>query len=88
MKKAQIGENNIVVNIANFSNDETNDVGWVSYSEDNPAYIGGDYVDGYFYPPQPFASWTRDKVKWIPPKPMPTTLGNWYWNEEEQEWQD
>ena len=54
----------------------------------NPAYVGGDYVDGYFYPEQPFASWTRSEGNWIPPVPMPDTEGNWQWNEELQEWED
>lgn len=54
----------------------------------NPAWVGGDYVDGYFYAPQPFPSWTRHEGDWIPPKPRPQSIGNWLWNEQEQEWQD
>ena len=54
----------------------------------NPAYVGGDYVDGYFYPEQPFASWTRSEGNWLPPVPMPDTEGYWQWNEELQEWED
>ena len=54
----------------------------------NPAYVGGDYVEGYFYPEQPFASWTRNEGNWLPPTPRPDTEGNWQWNEELQEWED
>lgn len=54
----------------------------------NAAWVGGDYVGGYFYPPQPFASWTRHEGEWIAPTPRPESLGNWQWNEEAQEWQD
>jgi hypothetical protein len=51
----------------------------------NPAYVGGDYVDGFFYPPQPFDSWTRTDGEWVPPIPRPSE-GSWVWNEELQEW--
>jgi hypothetical protein len=51
----------------------------------NPAYVGGDYVDGFFYPPQPFASWTRADGEWVAPIPRPSE-GSWVWNEELQEW--
>lgn len=52
------------------------------------AYVGGDYVDGHFYPEQPYPSWTRSAGEWVPPVPRPTALGNWVWNEEAGEWQD
>lgn len=52
------------------------------------AWVGGDYVGGYFYAPQPFPSWTRHEGEWMPPTPKPESLGNWQWNEEAQEWQD
>jgi len=52
----------------------------------NPAYVGGDYVDGYFYPPQLFLSWIRDsKGNWLSPTPMPTE-GKWSWNEDSLTW--
>jgi hypothetical protein len=50
---------------------------------------------GYFYDqtadefvsPQPFLSWSLDNNNdWQPPTPMPTTDGNWFWNEETLEW--
>ena len=51
------------------------------------AWVGGDYVSGYFYPPQPFPSWTRHEGKWQPPVPMPTDGEPYVWNEDAQEWQ-
>ena len=59
----------------------------ITYTEDNPAYINGDYVDGFFYPPQPYPSWSRLNGTWIPPvkRPFP---GVYQWNEEQQEWQE
>jgi hypothetical protein len=87
-KKALIDNNNIVLNIAvfedNFNEDGWND--WIEYTEENPAYIGGDYIDGYFYLPQPYLSWTRDKGMWVPPVPMPEN-GMFQWNEEEKKWE-
>jgi hypothetical protein len=59
-----------------------------------PAYVGGDYVDGYFYPPQPYPSWTRNNGKWISPVAMPELTQeqidnkNYYkWNEEILNWE-
>ena len=61
----------------------------------NPAYVGGDYVNGYFYPPQPYPSWTRDNGKWIAPISTPTLTSeqidnkNYYiWNEETTSWEN
>jgi hypothetical protein len=52
----------------------------------NPAFVGGDYVDGYFYPPQPYSSWTRNNGKWIPPVDMPQDNKKYIWNEETLSW--
>lgn len=51
------------------------------------AWVGGDYVGGLFYPPQPFPSWTRGKGEWLPPVPMPDDGERYEWNEDAQEWQ-
>ena len=51
------------------------------------AWVGGDYVGGYFYPPQPFPSWTRSEGEWQPPVPMPTDGERYEWDEDAQEWQ-
>jgi hypothetical protein len=52
-----------------------------------PAYIGGTFDSGYFYPPQPYPSWVKDKGVWAAPTPKPEE-GLWIWNEENQEWQE
>jgi len=52
----------------------------------NPAFIGGEYIDGYFYSPQPFPSWIRHEGLWLPPKPRPDEDNPYYWDEEAQEW--
>lgn len=82
---AQLDENNKVINIAVFADNADLVDGWVEYTESNPAYINGDYVDGYFYPEQPFPSWTRNKGQWICPKPRPDGL-TYIWDEEAQDW--
>ena len=79
-------ENGIVVNIAIFNSDEPETLNKVTYTENNPAYIGGDYVEGYFYPPQPYPSWERDKGNWVPPKPYPNDNNVYTWNEETLSW--
>jgi hypothetical protein len=60
---------------------------YVESTEENPAYIGSDYVDGYFYPYKPYASWTRDNGKWIPPVPYPEDGMDYRWNEQMQKWE-
>jgi len=84
---AVVNENGLVENIIICQDDEPETSNLITYTEDNPAYIGGDYVNGFFYPEKPFASWTRDeKGGWISPVPKPDSLG-WLWNESEQQWQ-
>ena len=51
------------------------------------AWVGGDYVGGYFYPPQPYPSWTRHEGEWLPPVPMPDDGERYVWDEDAQEWQ-
>ena len=59
-----------------------------------PAYVGGDYVDGYFYPPKPYPSWTRSNGKWISPVETPILTEQqvlehkyYIWNEEILNWE-
>ena len=58
----------------------------------NPAYVGGDYVEGYFYPEQPFPSWTRNKGNWDAPVAMPADAGTgeppkrYTWDEDTVNW--
>ena len=85
MKKfALLDENNVVTNIS-IADDSWDSTGWIEYTNNNPASIGGDYVDGYFYPVQPYPSWTRNDGQWLPPTSMPTE-GLWYWDEPTLTW--
>ena len=86
MKRLAIfDENGIVVNII-VANDDFFVDGAIEYTDDNPARVGGDYVDGYFYPPKPYPSWTRDKGHWVPPIPAPVGTATFLWDEEQQAW--
>jgi hypothetical protein len=85
---ALLNNANVVLNII-VANNDWDSTGYVEYTNSNPAYIGGDYVDGYFYPPQPYTSWTRNQGNWNPPTPKPAegfctwdeTILNWVENE-------
>jgi hypothetical protein len=52
----------------------------------NSAFVDGDYFEGYFYAPQPYLSWTRDKGNWVPPVLQPTDGNEYQWDEEQQKW--
>jgi len=75
-----------VVNIVLEQDDAAESAKLVAYTDANPAYIGGDYVGGYFYPPQPFPSWNRSQGHWVPPVPEPTGGGLWRWDEATLSW--
>lgn len=83
---AILDENNIVVNVIVCNDDELDTPNQLTYTEANPAFIGGDYVDGYFYPEQPYPSWIRDQGKWISPIPYPDDNKKYVWNEINQTW--
>jgi hypothetical protein len=85
---AAVSDTGEVLNIIICHDDELENPNLITYGDANPAYIGGDYVDGYFYPPQPYASWTRNQGTWIAPVPLPDLEGSYTWNEENQEWQE
>lgn len=52
----------------------------------NPAWVGGTFDSGYFYPPQPYPSWSKDGVGgWDAPVPMPED-GMYTWDEETTSW--
>ena len=53
----------------------------------NPAYIGGTFDTGYFYPPQPYPSWSKDgEGNWVAPVSVPDDGGRYQWNEDSLEW--
>jgi len=82
---AVLDETNVVVNVIMCPDEEPETQTLVTYTDANPAYIGGDYVGGYFYAPQPFPSWTRSQGKWLPPTPRPMQ-GYWDWDEGTLSW--
>lgn len=94
MKNVAIFENDVVVNIILCSDDYVLGENEIEYFDENPACIGGDYVDGFFYSIQPFPSWTRSNGEWIPPTPIPSNMKEInpdnllvWWDEENQVWQ-
>lgn len=53
----------------------------------SPGFIYDSNADK-FYPPSNHNGWIYDfdLSEWIPPSPMPTSPGLWYWDEEEMVW--
>jgi hypothetical protein len=83
---AELNKDNEVINVILVNENYDLNTNEIFYTDDNPAYIGGDYVEGYFYPKQPFASWTRSQGHWVAPKPKPTQGKFHEWNEELGDW--
>lgn len=85
--KALISDNGDVLNIAVFGDEEI-DGNWVEYTETNPAFIGGTYEAGFFYPPQPYDSWIKNTEthNWEAPVAYPSDGKLYRWNEEIKEW--
>lgn len=86
MKNLALVIDGIVENVI-VANDDFLADNYIEYTESNPAYIGGDYVDGYFYTLQPYASWTRLLGNWVPPIPYPNNGLTYNWDEENQDWE-
>jgi hypothetical protein len=83
---AIIDKANKVINIIIVNDDYILNDNEIEYSDKNSAFIGGDYVEGYFYPQQNYPSWKRDgKGNWLPPTPKPAE-GRYFWDEESQSW--
>jgi hypothetical protein len=51
-----------------------------------PAWVGGTFDSGYFYPPQPYPSWVKDEGVWAAPVSMPDDGGRYQWSEELGDW--
>lgn len=83
---AELNEHNVVLNTAVFSDESDVPAGWIAYTADNPASIGGDYVEGFFYSEQPFGSWLRSDGVWLAPVPYPTDGGFYRWDEDSLAW--
>ena len=79
-KTIAVIENDIVTNIIIDEDAESAEAGLgkkcVEYTYDNPAYIGGLYLNGVFYPP---------KIEVVRPE-MPTDGANYIWNEIDSKW--
>jgi hypothetical protein len=88
-KNVAILNENTVINIIIVNDDYKLNADEVFYTNENPAFMQGTYVDGYFYSPQPFLSWTRNQGNWNPPTPRPTTEGKfYYWSEDDLSWKE
>jgi hypothetical protein len=85
---AVVSDTGEVINIVVCRNDEPETANLIAYTDTNPAYIGGDYVEGYFYPPQPYPSWTRSEGQWVAPVSMPDDGGRYQWNENILNWEE
>jgi hypothetical protein len=65
---AQVDANGIVVNII-VAGEDWNVEGFVEYTDENPAYIGGTYTNGRFIAPKPSDDAVLDEAtgQWIVP---------------------
>jgi len=62
---------------------------YILYTDSNLAYIDGTYENGYFYPPQPFPSWSKnDQGNWVPPVPKPVRMKEENPNSEQAVWDE
>jgi hypothetical protein len=82
---AVLGDNNKVINVIIVNDDYELNENEIIYTNENPAYIDGDYLEGYFYTLQPYPSWTRFEGNWLPPISEPNK-GNWFWDEQIVNW--
>jgi hypothetical protein len=85
---AVLNELNQVINIIVCEDNELETPTLITYTESNPAYIGGFFEDGYFYSEQPYNSWTKNKGQWESPVPYPDDENFYVWNEDEQSWDE
>lgn len=84
---AIIGEDNKVIAINEYRDDYELADNQILVT--NPAYIDGDYIDGFFYPPQPYASWSRNgQGDWEAPIAYPNDKKEYRWNEDLGVWDE
>ena len=84
---AVLDDSNQVINIVVSPSEQEETKNLIAYLDENPAYIGGDYFEGYFYPAQPYSSWTRNNGTWESPIPYPTDGLTYSWNEADLAWE-
>jgi hypothetical protein len=83
---AAVTDSGEVLNIIICHDDEPETPNLITYTDANPAYIGGTFDSGYFYPPQPYPSWVKDEGVWAAPVSMPDDGGRYQWSEELGDW--
>jgi len=83
---AVVTDSGEVLNIIICHDDEPETPNLITYTDNNPAYIGGTFDSGYFYPPQPYPSWVKDEGVWAAPLSMPDDGGRYQWDETNQKW--
>jgi hypothetical protein len=86
-RMAQVDANGIVTNII-IANDDWNVEGFVEYTDENPACIGGTYENGKFIPPKRFASWILNEktYQWEAPVAYPNDGKMYFWDESTISW--
>lgn len=84
---AELNDNCEVINVIIVNDDFDISENFIEYTKLNPAYIGGDYYENYFYAAKPFMSWSRDgKGNWIAPTSEPNDGKSYVWDEASLSW--
>ena len=93
MKNFAVIENNIVTNIIVCDDittaQEITKKNCIEYTDENPAYLNGEYKNGVFIAPKPYAGWILDSNNfWQPPVVCPADIEGkyWQWDEETLGW--
>ena len=93
MKNFAVIENNIVTNVIICDDistaQEITGKNCIEYTDENPAYLNGEYKNGVFIAPKPYPSWILDSNNlWKPPvaSPIDTEDTYWQWDEETLGW--
>ena len=95
MPKFAVLDDSLVVNVIIADNEliaeQVTQKTCVEYTDENPAYIGGEYNAGIFIQPKPYPSWILRNNKWEAPVAIPSLPvdadGPFYtWNEDTVSW--
>jgi hypothetical protein len=73
---AAVSDTGEVLNIIICHDDEPETPNLITYTDLNPAYIGGTFDSG----------WVKDEGVWAAPVSMPDDGGRYQWDETNQEW--
>lgn len=80
---------NIVVADTEWVDEQEDEGNYIQYSDSNCAFINGPYIDGLFYEPQPYPSWSLNTAvkQWQAPIDKPIDSKKWWdWDEDSQSW--